>query len=240
MTIIDRALNLESLNERLVEERPEEIIRWAIGKFSPKIALASSFQTESVVLLHMISQINSAIQILFLETGYHFQETHTFKRDIVNLLGLTNVVDLKADSEQHEALNVKHQGKPYELDSDQCCQINKVEPLDEALKRLDAWISGIRRSQSGTRKEIKIVEEYEGGLFKINPLANVTTEEMWQYLQHHNLPRHPLFDEGYLSIGCWPCTKPIQPGDHERSGRWSGRERIECGIHTFRKLKAHP
>lgn len=234
---IDRMFNLENLNEQFEERRPEEVIRWAIEKFSPRIALASSFQTESVVLLHMISQINSAIQILFLETGYHFPETHAFKHNIVNLLGLTNVMDLKANSEQHEALNVKHQGKPYEVDSDQCCQINKVEPLNGALKRLDAWISGIRRSQSGTRKKIKLVEEYEGGLFKINPLANVTREEMWRYLQHHNLPRHPLFNKGYLSIGCWPCTKPIQSGDHERSGRWSGREKTECGIHTFMRLK---
>jgi len=237
---IDRAFNLENLNECLEERRPEEIIRWAIGQFSPRIALTSSFQTESVVLLHMISQINSAIQILFLETGYHFPETHAFKHNIVNLLGLRDVVDLKADSERREALSAKYQEMPYEVDSNQCCQINKVEPLDEALKRLDAWISGIRRSQSETRKEIKIVEAYDGGLFKINPLANVTTEEIWEYLRHHNLPRHPLFNKGYLSIGCWPCTKPIQTGDHERSGRWSGREKNECGIHTFMKLKGQP
>jgi phosphoadenosine phosphosulfate reductase len=229
---------LWKLNERFEKTQPEEITRWAIREFSPKIAMTSSFQTESVVLLHMISQINPAIKILFLETGWHFPETLTFKNEIVNRFGLTNVVDLKADPKKREAFNREHQNKPYERDPDQCCHINKVEPLDEALKGLDAWISGIRRSQSKTRKEIKIVEEYEGGIFKINPLANVTSGDIWWYLKEHHLPNHPLFDKGYLSIGCWPCTKPAQPGDDERSGRWAGKEKTECGIHTFMKPKA--
>ena len=234
------SFNLEKLNEGFEKTQPEEIIRWAVSEFSPKIALTSSFQTESVVLLHMISQINPAIKVLFLETGWHFPETLAFKSEIVNRLGLTNVIDLKADPKKREAFNLKHQNKPYEKDPDQCCQINKVEPLDEVLKDLDAWISGIRRAQSKTRKEIKIVEEYEGGIFKINPLANVTSGDIWWYLKQHDLPKHPLFDKGYLSIGCWPCTKPAQPGDDERSGRWAGKEKTECGIHTFMKPKAKP
>jgi len=241
------SFNLEKLNEGFEKTQPEEIIRWAIDEFSPKIALTSSFQTESVVLLHMISQINPAIKILFLETSWHFPETLAFKNEMVSRLGLTDIVDLKVDHKKREAFNAKHQNKPYEHDPDQCCQINKVEPLDEALKELDAWISGIRRSQSKTRKEIKIVEEYDAGahrnaplLYKINPLANVTSGDIWWYLKEHHLPKHPLFDKGYLSIGCWPCTKPAQPGDDERSGRWAGKEKTECGIHTFMKLKAKP
>jgi phosphoadenosine phosphosulfate reductase len=146
-------------------------------------------------------------------------------------------VDLKADPEKREKLNQESGGKPYEKNPDYCCQINKVEPLDEALKGLDAWISGIRRSQSKTRREIKIIEEYQGGIFKINPLANVTSGDIWWYIKEHDLLRHPLFDKGYLSIGCWPCTRPIQPGDDERSGRWAGRDKTECGLHTFLKPK---
>lgn len=236
MSVVVKILDVCELNERFEKTQPEKILRWAIDQFSPKIALTSSFQTESVVLLHMVSQINSSVKILFLETGWHFKETLDFKNEIVKRFGLTNIVDLKADPKKREAFNVKTGGKPYEKDPDYCCQINKVEPLDEAMKGLDAWVSGIRRSQSKTRKDIRIIEEYQG-LFKINPLANVTSGDIWWYLKEHDLPRHPLFDKGYLSIGCWPCTKPVQPGDDERSGRWAGTEKTECGIHTFLKPK---
>ncbi|MBI3999566.1 MAG: phosphoadenylyl-sulfate reductase [Candidatus Omnitrophica bacterium] len=236
-TVMAKKFDLEKLNERFEKTQPEEIIRWAIEEFRPKIALSSSFQTESVVLLHMVSEIDPQIKIFFLETGWHFKETLGFKNEILKQLGLTNVIDLKADSKKREAFNTKTGGKPYEVDPDYCCQINKVEPLDQALKGLHAWISGIRRSQSKTRRDIRIVEEYHGGIFKINPLANVTSGDLWWYLKEHDLPKHPLFDKGYLSIGCWPCTKPVQPGDDERSGRWAGREKTECGIHTFMKPK---
>ncbi|MBI4367968.1 MAG: phosphoadenylyl-sulfate reductase [Candidatus Omnitrophica bacterium] len=231
-----KSINLEKLNARFEKAQPEEILRWAIETFSPKIAVTSSFQTESVALLDMVSKINPAIQILFLETGWHFPGTLAFKSEIVKRLGLTNVTDLKADPKKREAFNAKTGGKPYEADPDRCCQINKVEPLEEALKGLDAWVSGIRRSQSETRKDIKIIEAYQG-LFKINPLANATSGDIWWYLKEHNLPKHPLFDKGYLSIGCWPCTRPVQPGDDERSGRWAGKEKTECGIHTSMKPK---
>ena len=237
MITMAHALNLEKLNERFEKAQPEEILRWAVGEFRPKIAITSSFQTESVVLLHMVSQIDPSIQVFFLETGWHFPETLEFKRQIIAELGLTNVVDLKADPKKREAFNQEAGGKPYEANPDHCCHINKVEPLDEALKGLRAWISGIRRSQSKTRKDIRIVEEYQGGLFKINPLANATSGDIWWYLKEHRLPKHPLFDKGYLSIGCWPCTRPAQPGDDERSGRWAGKEKTECGIHTFMNPK---
>lgn len=229
-------LDLEALNQKFEKEMPERIIKWALGQF-PKIAVTSSFQTESVVLLHMVSEINPAAKILFLETGWHFKETLAFKEEIIRRLKLTNVVDLKADPKKRDEFNKKWGGVPYEKNPDGCCQLNKVEPLDEVLKDLDAWISGIRRSQSETRKDIRIVEEYQNGIFKINPLANVTSGDIWWYIKEHNLPKHPLFDKGYLSIGCWPCTKPVQPGDDERSGRWAGKEKTECGIHTFMKPK---
>ena len=236
MSLLVKKLNLEALNQRFEKAQPQEILRWALDEFRPKIAITSSFQTESVVLLHMISEIDRNAKIFFLETGWHFPETITFKNEIIKQLGLTDVVDLKADPKKRELFNQETGNKPYEVNPDYCCQINKVEPLDEALKDLDAWVSGIRRSQSETRKDIKIVEEYQN-LYKINPLANVTSGDIWWYLKEHNLPKHPLFDKGYLSIGCWPCTRPVQPGDDERSGRWAGREKTECGIHTFMKQK---
>ena len=236
-TVMPKILNVEKLNSQFEKTPPQEIIRWAIEEFRPKIALTSSFQTESVVLLHMVSQIDPDLKILFLETGWHFKETLDFRNEVIKRLGLTNIVDLKADPAKREKFNAETGGKPYEVNPDHCCQINKVEPLDEALAGLSAWISGIRRSQSKTRKDIKIIEEYQGGIFKVNPLANVTSGDIWWYIKEHNLPKHPLFDKGYLSIGCWPCTKPVQPGDDERSGRWAGKEKTECGVHTFMKPK---
>ncbi len=232
-----KTLNLEALNERFEKAQPQEILSWAISEFRPKVAVTSSFQTESVVLLDMVSKIDKSIPVLFLETGWHFPETIEFKNKVIQQLGLTNVIDLKADPAKREKFNQETGGKPYEVNPDYCCQINKVDPLDLAIEGYDGWISGIRRSQSKTRKDIKIVEEYQNGMFKINPLANVTSGDIWWYIKEHNLPKHPLFDKGYLSIGCWPCTRPVQPGDDERSGRWAGREKTECGIHTFMKPK---
>ena len=236
-TLMAKTLDVDKLNDQFEKIQPQEILRWAIEEFRPRIALTSSFQTESVVLLHMVSQINPSLKIFFLETGWHFKETLDFKNEVVKHLGLTNVINLKADSKKKETFDAQTGGKPYEVNPDYCCQINKVQPLEEVLKDLDAWISGIRRSQSRARKDIKILEEYQSGLFKINPLANVTSGDIWWYIKEHNLPKHPLFDKGYLSIGCWPCTKPVQPGDDERSGRWAGKEKTECGIHTFMKPK---
>ncbi len=229
-------LNLEELNARFEKEQPDAILRWAIQEFCPRIAVSSSFQTESIALLHMISKIDPATKIFFLETGFHFKETLDFKKKVIKQLGLTNVEDLQADPKKREEFMKLYDGKTYEKDPDQCCYINKVEPLERALKNLDAWIAGIRRSQSKTRKDIKIIEEYQD-IYKINPLANVTSGDIWWYIKEHNLPKHELFDKGYLSIGCWPCTKPVQPGDDERSGRWAGKEKTECGIHTFMKPK---
>ena len=237
MNVSDAKLDLESLNRKFERSDPEEVIRWAIKEFQPKIAVTSSFQTESVVLLHMVAKVDSNLPVLFLETGWHFPETIAFKKEVVEKLGLKNVVELKADPKTREAFNAKHGGKPYEKDPDACCALNKVEPLETAMKDLRAWISGIRRSQSKTRKDIRIIEEYQGGMFKINPIANLTSGDIWWYIKEHQLPRHPLFDKGYLSIGCWPCTRPVQPGDDERSGRWAGTEKTECGIHTFLKQK---
>ncbi len=237
MSVSAHTFNIEELNTKFEKEQPEVILRWAVQEFRPNIAVSSSFQTESIALLHRVSQIDPRIKILFLETGFHFQETLDFKKLVIEKLGLTNVVELKADPKRREELMKQYQNEPYKHNPDLCCQINKVEPLDRAIEGLDAWISGIRRSQSETRKDIRIIEEYQNGLYKINPLANVTSGDIWWYIRQHNLPKHELFDKGYLSIGCWPCTKPVQPGDDERSGRWAGKEKTECGIHTFMKPK---
>ncbi len=229
------SINVERLNEEFEIRKPQEIIAWAIKEFAPKIAMSSSFGPESGVLLHMVSRVDPNTPVLFLETGYHFPETLAYKKQLAELFGLKNVVDLKADPERRAKLVADHGGVPYEKNPDLCCEINKVEPLDAAMKGYEAWISGIRRHQTDFRKSIRIVELYEGGMYKISPLANFTSRDAWWYLKEHQIPQHPLYEKGYLSIGCWPCTRPIQAGDDERSGRWAGKSKKECGIHTFKK-----
>lgn len=230
-------LNLEKLNNQFETQKPEEIIAWAVKQFSPKFAMTSSFGPESGVLLHMASRVDPMIPVLFLETGYHFPETLGYRDQLAELFGLKNIIDLKADPEKKAKVVAQYDGVPYEKNPDLCCQINKVEPLDEALKNYKAWMSGIRRNQTDVRKSVRIVEEYEGGLYKISPLANFTSRDAWWYLKEHSIPQHPLYEKGYMSIGCWPCTRPIQAGDDERSGRWAGKAKKECGIHTFKEIK---
>lgn len=230
-------LDLDKLNEGFEKAPPEEIVAWAVKMFAPKFAATSSFGPESGVLLSLIGKVAPETPVLFLETGFHFPETLEYKKQLTALFGLENVVDLRADQAKREKLMADNAGKPYEANPDLCCQINKVEPLDAALKGYTAWMSGIRRHQTDHRKSIRIVEEYEGGVYKISPLANMTSRDAWWYLKERNVPVHPLYEKGYMSIGCWPCTRPIQDGDDERSGRWAGKSKKECGIHTFKEVK---
>lgn len=228
---------IEKLNEQFETQKPIEIIRWAVKEFAPKFAMTSSFGPESGVLLHMASQVDPEIPVLFLETGYHFPETIEYKNKLVKLFGLKNAIDLRANSERRAKLIAENDNVPYGKNPDLCCQINKVEPLDAALKNYSAWMSGIRRHQTDFRKSVRIVELYEGDMYKISPLVNMNSRDTWWYLKEHEIPQHPLYEKGYLSIGCWPCTRPIQAGDDERSGRWAGKSKKECGIHTFKEVR---
>lgn len=230
-------IDLEQLNNDFEKKTPAEIVNWAVKTFSPGIAATSSFGPESGVLLSLIGKANPETPVLFLETGFHFPETLEYKNQLTKMFGLKNVIDLKADPDRRAKLVSDYQGKPYEANPDLCCQINKVEPLDKALKGYKAWMSGIRRHQTDNRKSVRIVEEYEGGIYKISPLANMTSRDTWWYLKENKIPTHPLYEKGYMSIGCWPCTRPIQDGDDERSGRWAGKSKKECGIHTFKEVK---
>lgn len=228
-------IDLAVQNEIFETQTPQEILRWGWERFGPDIALLSSFGTESVVLLHMVSQIAPGMKVLFLETGYHFQETQEYKKRLVEKMKL-NVVDLTAAMTREEFVRT-YGSDLYDKNPDKCCAINKVEPLQRGLKQFKAWVSGIRRGQGPTRKNVHILELYEDGLYKFNPLANWTSKDAWQYIKANALPVHPLFDKGYTSIGCWPCTRPVLPGEDDRAGRWAGRVKTECGIHTFMKPK---
>jgi phosphoadenosine phosphosulfate reductase len=224
------------LNARFERAAPEEIVRWALDESGlDRIAIASAFQVEGTCLIHMATRIRSDVPILFLQTGFHFAETLAFKERLTELLGL-NVVDLTGD---HTVQSQTETFGPrlYERDPKRCCELNKVIPFDRALRGYDAWMTSMRRDSAWTRKNTPIVsqtrfEDDGKRLVKINPVANWTRQEAWAYMKDNALPRNPLYDLGYSSIGCAPCTRLIFPGEDERAGRWSGLLKTECGIHV--------
>src|SRR5215208_3411554 len=223
-------LEIKQLSNEFETKTPQEIIKWAVGTFWPQIALSSSFQTQSMPLLHMASQIRRGILVFFLDTGYHFWETSIFREQIASEWHL-NVLDLYRDTRWDVFARQHTRTLPLE-DPNLCCFLNKVQPMQKALKNMKAWISGIRRDQTSVRAHAKILELQEDGLLKINPLLNWTKADVKKYSEENNLPVHPLWENGYRSIGCAPCTVAIGLSDDERAGRWSGRGKVECGLHT--------
>jgi len=225
--------DVRSVNERLETAHPREIVEWALLESGLEpIALASAFQAEGTCVMHMASLIRPEVPVLFLNTGFHFAETLAFKEQLTERLGL-NVVELVGE---HTVASQEARFGPrlYERDPDLCCHINKVEPMLEALRGLSAWLTAFRRDSSPTRAEAPIVDRYElepgRWMVKVNPAATWTRREAWAYLRENDLPHNPLYDLGYASIGCAPCTRIRLPGEPERAGRWAGLAKWECGI----------
>ncbi|MEW6059240.1 MAG: phosphoadenylyl-sulfate reductase [Actinomycetota bacterium] len=227
--------DVRGLNERFESALPQEIIRWALEDSGlDRVAIASAFQAEGTCVIHMASLIHPGVPILFLETGFHFAETLAFKEQLTEELGL-NVVALVGEHTV-EAQAAEYGPRLYERDPTLCCEINKVRPMFEALRGLDAWITAFRRDSSPTRAHAPIVDEYElepgRSIVKVNPVVNWTRQDTWAYLEANDLPHNPLYELGYASIGCAPCTRARFPGEPERAGRWAGLSKWECGIQT--------
>ncbi len=223
-------LDVDELNAEFGEAAPEAILRWSWENLQPDLALSSSFQTQSVPLLHLVSRACPAMPVLFLDTGFHFAETLRFRDELTALLGL-NVRNLKPHVEKSELFRRYGEGL-YRRDPDLCCHINKVQPLEREVQGLRALISGVRHDQTRQRAAMKTFEWRADGILKIHPILRWTKRDVWTYLHEHKLPEHPLLREGYLSIGCAPCTRPVTAGEDERSGRWAHTQKTECGIHT--------
>jgi phosphoadenosine phosphosulfate reductase len=189
------------------------------------------------VLLHMASEVSRDIPVLFLDTGMLFGQTLDYRQQLAARLKLTDVRDLRP---RFEDLAI---GDPaadlWKTDTDACCHIRKVIPLDAALSGFSAWITGRKRFHGGDRLRLPVVEE-AGGKLKFNPLANWNKTDLEAYAAEHQLPEHPLVQFGYPSVGCWPCTSPVEEGADVRSGRWAGSQKTECGIHTARAPGAAP
>jgi len=225
----DAAATAQLMESSLRHATPQRILRAALGAFGDQIALVSSFGSESAVLLHMAAEIDRDIPVLFLDTGMQFGQTLDYRKQLADRLGLTNVNDLRPAFKDLAAHDPS--GTLWKTDTDACCNLRKVVPLDTALEGFDAWITGRKRFQASTRAGLPVVES-AGRLVKVNPLANWTKSDLDAYVAEHDLPPHPLVAQGFPSIGCWPCTKPVEKGGDERSGRWAGSEKTECGIHT--------
>jgi phosphoadenosine phosphosulfate reductase len=192
-------------------------------------AIVSSFGAESAVLLHLIGSIDPDVPVIFLETGKHFPETLAYRDTLVERIGLTNLRNITPDAEA--LTNKDATGLRWSYDPDGCCEIRKVIPLKAALAPFDAQFTGRKAFQSKTRNALPRFEVEEGRL-KVNPLADWDKAAIEAYMAEHDLPVHPLVAQGYLSIGCAPCTSVVKPGEDPRSGRWRGWDKVECGIHT--------
>lgn len=200
----------------------------ALLEFKGRIAVVSSFGTESAVLLALVADRDRTTPVLFIETGKHFPETLAYRQQLVALLGLQDLRDISASPASLAARDP--QGQLHGFDADACCSLRKVEPLEQALLPFSAWVTGRKRSQSATRAAMPVREEVEGRT-KINPLSDWTAQHVEAEMVRRKLPRHPLAAHGFQSIGCAPCTRQTLPGADPRSGRWAAIGKTECGIH---------
>lgn len=222
------------LNDRFRDADTGEMLRQVLAEgIAGQLAAVSSFGAESAVLLHLIAQVDRSVPILFLDTHKHFEETLTYRDELVARLGLTNLVVIEPDAQRIAERDGT--GLRWSWDPDGCCEIRKVEPLALVLAGFDASITGRKGFQSETRRNLPRFELDHSdaqGRLKINPLATWSSEDIAAYFAAHDLPAHPLVGQGYPSIGCSPCTHKVTPGEDPRSGRWKGWDKTECGIHT--------
>lgn len=232
-----RVDNIYVMNQQLAHAAAEEITAWAVQTFGDKLTFASSFGAEDQVVLDILLRVNPHAQVFLLDTGRLHQETYEVIEQTREHYGRDFTVYVPQTEALQQLLNTQGPNSFYHSREARtaCCQVRKVEPLARALAGKDAWITGLRRSQSVTRTCLSVVEidSTHGGILKINPLLEWNEEQVWAYIHAHNLPKNALHDRGFPSIGCAPCTRAIQPGEDLRAGRWwwEEPEHKECGLH---------
>lgn len=210
---------LAEINKEFESAPASKIVRWAVDSFGPHLALAASM--ADALLIDIATKVDPAIEVVFIDTGYHFPET----------------IETVERIRRHYGLNLRimtvapHDEELWVKDPENCCSAVKVGQLDRALNGKAAWMSGLRRDEAATRANAPIVGRDPRGLIKVNPIANWTRLDCDGYLADNNVPHNPLLDQGYASIGCWPCTSPVAEGEDARSGRWAGSAKTECGLH---------
>lgn len=222
---------ITAANALLEGKPPQDVLRWAVARFHPRLTMATAFGAEGGCIIHMLAEIEPGVRIFNLDTGYQFPETLQMRERLKQRYGIAVEMvqpDLTVPEYERE-----HGGPLYVLRSDQCCHDRKIIPLRRALVGYDAWVSSIRKDQTEHRAKAGIVQwDPKFGLVKVNPLLTWTKKEVWGFIFKHHVPYNPLHDQNYPSIGCWPCTRPVGNGEDERAGRWAGSVKKECGLHV--------
>lgn len=222
---------LAAASAALETAEPPEIIRWAAERFGDRLTMATAFGPEGCAIIHWLAAVAPKTHVFNLETGYQFAETLDLRDRLAKRYGIEVALERPETTvEEYERL---HGGPLYRTDSNRCCHDRKIMVIQRVLTNFDAWMSGIRRDQSTDRAVVPIVGwDAKFGVVKISPLANWTKAKVWDLIVKENIPYNPLHDQGYVSIGCWPCTRAITVGEDERAGRWSGTAKTECGLHS--------
>jgi phosphoadenosine phosphosulfate reductase len=231
------ARDTEDLPQMFASTPPEAVLAWAIERWGSRLALCTSFQAEGMVLLDMAWRINPKVRVFTVDTGRLPQETY----DIMERVRDRYEIEVFLPDPREVEAMVRGHGPNLFYKSVEarmwCCHVRKVEPMQRALRGLEAWITGLRRDQSVSRTMVTKIEpdSEHGGLTKLNPLCDWTSEQVWNYINAYNVPSHRLYQRGYTSIGCAPCTRPTQPGDDARAGRWWWEQNTlkECGMHRL-------
>lgn len=225
---------IDSANHHLLEANPDDILRWAVGQFQPRLLMATAFGAEGCCILHMLADIDPTVKFINLETGYQFPETLELRDRIKSRYGIeVEYIRPELSVAEYEA---EHGGPLYGHRPDQCCYDRKILPLREAMKRINplAWISAIRKDQTADRAQAHVVQwDAKFNVVKVNPLLRWTKKDVWAFIVKHDVPYNPLHDQNYPSIGCWPCTRAVEPGEDDRAGRWAGKVKKECGLHVI-------
>ena len=225
---------LNRLTAQLEGERPEVILEWAATTLSPRVTFGTGFGLEGCALIDMIGRHSLAIDIFTLDTGLFFRETYQLWSNLEKRYGL-EIRGVRSELSVADQ-SVQYGENLWERQSNQCCEIRKVIPLQEELTNFSGWVSAIRREQSATRLHAPVLSYDERfDLVKVNPLVTWTKEQIWSYVREHDVPFNPLHLQGYPSIGCLPCTSPVKEGEDDRAGRWRGSNKTECGIHAAPK-----
>ena len=225
---------IAAANDRLLTASPEDVLRWAVERFHPRLLMATAFGAEGCCIIHMLAGIEPTVRTINIDTGYQFPETLELRERILYRYGIA-VEYVRPDLSVAE-YEREHGGPLYELRPDDCCRDRKILPLQRAVKEIDplAWISAIRKDQTADRGKAAVVQwDAKFNLVKVNPLLNWTKKDVWAFVMKHDVPYNPLHDRDYPSIGCFPCTRPVAAGEDDRAGRWAGKVKKECGLHVI-------
>jgi phosphoadenosine phosphosulfate reductase len=228
---------VRALAEKFEERSLVEILQWTWERFGTRAAIGTSFQGAGLVMIHHAVKAGLPFPVFTLDTQLHFPETYALKQRLEDCFGFKIEALLPDETPEQQTLSLGPE--LWKTKPDTCCTLRKVIPLQRKLETLAVWMTGLRRQQSDTREQTRILELYhfdvlrDQYILKLNPMAPWSRDAVWTYIKEHGIPYNALHDRGYRSIGCWPCTRPTDSGENERAGRWTGFDKAECGIHTF-------